>query len=248
MRSQITVFDAETMQPIGFWPVGRAGPLALDRTGRVCMLARRSDSASARLVRFNSQGEQQAPELTFPSDVVPIAFCFASDGRVLVADDGPAQQIRIYSLQGSEFRETGTFGERGGIGSGTPGAFGDRKFNQVTAIGCDAADKSGGGAGWPEGGGGTVLESYRLADGKLNWRLLWPDVVDMGDVDAASDADVFTKEEHFRLDYTQPPVARPAMPASPSDEKSIRRMRGCTSWSGGAWVRQIAGRRNPLRE
>lgn len=239
----VKVFDAETMQPVAEWKINRAGPLAMDRSGIIWMLERKTDAAPARLVRFHTKGEEQLPPFTFAPNVEPAAFCLASDGRVFVADDSVAQQIRIYAVKDGMLSEVGAFGERGGIASGTPGTFGERKLNHVTALGIDAKSSLTVAQDAQSGGGGTVLESYRLTDGALNWRLFGLTFVDMGDVDAATDADVFTKEEHFRLDYAKPPgrewsyagytIARFKYPQDPR----------LHLWSAGAWVRRIGGQR-----
>ena len=240
---EMKVYDTETMQPVAHWKLEHPGPLALDRDGVVWMLEAKAGAAPARLVRFNAKGEPQGAAFSLDPDVDAAAFCLASDGRVLVADDGPAQQIRIFTVKGGALVQVGTFGERGGIASGTPGAFGDRRLNHVTALGTDARSNVYVAQDAQSGGGGTVLESYRLADGALNWRLLGLTFVDMADVDAESDIDVFTKEEHFQLDYTKPAgrewsyagytIGRAKYPQDPR----------LHVWSGGAWVRHIGGQR-----
>jgi hypothetical protein len=239
--SQVKVFDAATMQPVSSWEIERAGPLALDQAGRVWMLETKSDKSPAVLVCFDARGHERPSVFPFASKVEPVAFCFASDGRLLVADDGPAQQVRIFSVKGNALIETGTFGASGGIASGTPGAFGDRKLNRVTALGCDAQDDVYLAQDAQSGGGGTILESYHLADGALRWRLFGLTFVDMADIDAESDTDAFTKEEHFHLDYTQPAgrewsyagytIGRFRYPEDPR----------LHLWSAGAWVRHIGG-------
>jgi len=107
---ELKVFDAEGMQPVAKWKINRAGPLALDRDGVIWMLERKTGTAPAKLVRFNTKGEEQSPAFAFAPDVAPMAFCLAADGRVLVADDSAAQQIRIYAVKNGKFGEVGTFG------------------------------------------------------------------------------------------------------------------------------------------
>jgi len=236
------VFDAETMQSVAEWKISRPGPLVMDRSGIIWMLQRKTDAASARLVRFNAKGQEQLP-FTFAPDVEPAAFCLARDGRVFVADDSAAQQIRIYAVKDGMLSQVGTFGERGGIASGTPGAFGERKLNHVTALGIDAKDNLTVAQDAQSGGGGTVLESYRLPDGALNWRLFGLTFVDMGDVDAATDADVFTKEEHFRLDYAKPPGREWSYAGYTIERFKYPQDPRLHLWSAGAWVRRIGGQR-----
>ena len=239
----IHVFDAETMQAVAKWKINRAGPLALDSSGIIWMLERKSDSAPARLVRFNSKGEEQSPPFIFAMDVDPIAFCVASDGRVFVADDSAAQQIRIVTGKGGTLAEVGVFGERGGIASGIAGAFGDRKLNHVTALGVDAKNNLIVAQDAQSGSGGTVLESYRIGDGDLNWRLFGLTFVDMGDVDAASDTEVFTKEEHFRLDYSKSAGSEWSYAGYTIDRFKYPQDPRLHLWSAGVWVRTISGQR-----
>jgi len=238
----IKVYDTETMQPAGQWKTEQTGPLALDAKGSLWMLVRKSESNAPKLVSFNPDGKVSAT-YSFAEGVDPIAFCFAADGRLLVADDSAAQQIRIYQIQPKGLHETGTFGEHGGIASGVPGAFADRKLNHVTALGTDAKGNLYLSQDAQSGGGGTALESYRLENGALNWRLFGLTFVDMAEIDAADDRDVFTKEEHVRLDWSQPAgrewsyagytIGRFKFPEDPR----------LHLWSGGAWVRRIGGQR-----
>lgn len=239
----VKVFDAQTMQPLAEWKVEGAGALAMDGQGVVWMLEKKTATAPARLVRFDAKGTKVGTPLAFAPQTEPAAFCLSGDGRVLVADDGPAQQIRIFAVKEGGLSEVGTFGEPGGIASGTPGAFADRKLNHVTALGMDAKGNLTLAQDAQSGGGGTVLESYRLADGKLNWRLMGLTFVDMAQIDPASDTDVFTKEEHFGLDYSKAAgqewsylgytIGRFKYPEDPR----------LHLWSAGAWVRRIGGQR-----
>jgi hypothetical protein len=205
------------------------------------MLQTKSESAPARLVCFDAHGNDRPLIFPFAPKVEPIAFCFGSDGHLLVADDSSAQQIRIYSVKGTALVETGTFGENGGIASGKPGASGNHKLNHVTALGCDAKNNIYLAQDAQSGGGGTVLESYHLSDGALNWRLFGLTFVDMADIDPGNDTDVYSKEEHFHVDYTRSPgsewiyagytIGRFRYPEDPR----------LHLWSGGAWVRRIGG-------
>lgn len=242
--NSIKVFDAETMQLVKEWKVERVGQLALDASGALWMLQRKTESAPAELIGFYPDSVRPRASLTFDAVAQPLAFCLSPDGRVFVAEDDARQQVRIYSLtKEGTLKETGTFGEKGGIAAGTPGAFGDRKLNHVTALGIDAKENLYVAQDAQSGGGGTVLESYRLADGALNWRLLGLTFVDMADIDAASDTDVFTKEEHFRLDYAQPAGREWSYAGYTIGALKFPQDPRLHLWSAGAWVRQIGGAR-----
>jgi hypothetical protein len=113
----------------------------------------------------------------------------------------------------------------------------------VTAIGCDAKDHLYVVHDAQSGGGGTVLESYDLADGGLKWQLFGLSFVDMGDVDASSDTEVFTKEERFRLDYSKPPGSEAKYEGYTIDRVKYPQDPRLHVWSAGAWVRRIGGQR-----
>jgi hypothetical protein len=243
--SEIQVFDCETMKPVRRWKVERPGPLAMDRWGNLAMLQSAAVSTPARVLCYaGHHGQPKAVRhATLPAGVLPSAICFR-DNRLLVADIGPAQQILIFAPvpDAQEMTLVGRFGEPGGIFS-TQGVFGDRRFNDIQALGCDRLGNIYLAHDGQTGGGGTVLESYTLADGRLNWRLFGLTFVDMADVDPASDTDVFTKEEHFRVDYTRSTgrewsyagytVNRFKYPGDPR----------LHIWSAGAWVRRVMGKR-----
>lgn len=240
----VKVFDAETMRPIVEWKVNRVGPLALDGSGALWMLQRNAGTAPARLLCFSADGVHSRVAMTFDPAAQPLAFCLSPDGRIFVADDSARQQVRIFSpTNGGALAEAGTFGERGGITSGRPGEFADRKLNHVTALGLDAKQNLYVAQDAQSGGGGTVLESYRLADGALNWRLFGLTFVDMADVDAVSDTDVFTKEEHFRLDYTKPAGREWSYTGYTIDALRFPEDPRLHLWSAGVWVRHIGGAR-----
>ena len=230
----IDLHDAETMERLDRWPVDRPGPLAIDDEGALWTLRIESPAA---LVRLSSAGSIAAT-IPLPADAVPTALAAAPGGRLLVADAGPANRIRIYSREG----EVGAFGAEGGIRSGVRGRFDALKFNRPTAVGADAAGNLYVASDGQSGGGGTVLEGY-APDGALRWRLFGLTFVDMADLDPGSPADVFTKEEHFRLDLDAEPGADWSYRGYTIDERTYPEDPRLHIWSAGAWVRRIEGRR-----
>ncbi|HWI55773.1 MAG TPA: hypothetical protein VNZ22_01000 [Bacillota bacterium] len=241
--SAIKVYDCESMKLARSWRLDRVGPLALDAAGSVWLLQRKTGNAPARLVRFDKAGREISPALTFPETVVPTAFCLGPSAQVLVADDGVAQQIRLYLARQDRWEQTGTFGLEQGIYAAPAGAFADRKLNHLTALGCDGKGNLYLAQDGQTGGGGTVLESYGLASGQLNWRLFGLTFVDMAAVDPANDRDVFTKEEHFRFDYTRPAGREWSYAGYTVNRFKYPQDPRLHIWSAGAWVRQIGGQR-----
>ncbi len=188
-------------------------------------------------MRYSLDGKRLPQQINFEKTIVPVALCLDNRGRLLIADDGVNQQIRVYDNLAQAPKFVGTFGTKGGIYSGTAGEFGDLKFNRPRAIGCDAHGNIFVAHDGQSGGGGTVLESY-APGGKVNWRLFGLTFVDMADFDPADENEVFSKEEHFQLnnakwDYRGYTIQRFRYPQDPR----------LHIWSAGAWVRRIAGQK-----
>lgn len=200
---EITVYDPETMVRIRGWPLPRPGRIALAADGSLWIIQRGDAAHTPRLVHRTPDGRVLGAEIM---DVAsPSALCADSRGRLLVTDDGPAQQVRIYEVLGPAPRLVGKLGIAGGIFAGTGrqiGLDGPQRFNHLTGIGTDAAGNITVASNASAAGGGAVLESY-TPTGKRNWRLLGLEFIDTPDADPSSDGrDVYTKEEHFTLDYT----------------------------------------------
>lgn len=210
LLNSIQVFDAETMSPVHSWSIQRPGPLALDKFGAVWALRRGDATSDTMILRFSADGQFLAQSVTFPAGVLPSAFCIDSQDRMLVADTGVAQQIRIYTNLYDAPTSSGTFGVTGGIHAVPEGEFGRLRFSNPVGVGTDAAGNiyvahGGvfGGSGGDSGGGSAVLESYDGSTSQLNWRLFGLEFIDRAEVSPLSDTDVYTKEERFTLDYSK---------------------------------------------
>lgn len=197
---EVAVYDPETMTRRRGWPLPRAGRIALAADSTLWIIQRGDAGHRPRVVHRTGGGASLGEAIT---DVAaPSALGLDSRGRLLVADDGPGQQVRVYDVRGPAPRLAGTLGEPGGIFAG-PGARAGRdgalRFNGIRGVGGDAQ----GNVYVASSGGGTVLESY-APTGKRNWRLLGLEFVDSADADPASDGrDVYTREEHFAMDYAR---------------------------------------------
>jgi len=112
----IKVFDAETMTALKQWPLERTGPLAFDRNGALWVLQEAGAGKPARVVRFSPQSKSLPQTIELPPEVVPTTLGVDAAGtRLFVADDGPGQQIRIYSQLDTTPSLVQLFGAHGGI-------------------------------------------------------------------------------------------------------------------------------------
>ncbi|MHA3772112.1 YncE family protein [Verrucomicrobiota bacterium sgz303538] len=237
---KIQVLDAETMQPRREWTVEQPGAIALDRDGTLWMLS------EAALLQFDPQSGKVLARLALPAGIRSTAFAISPRGEFLV-NDATLQQVWRLSLgERGELREVARHGTQGGIFAAAegkaPGEFGDGRFNDISALGVDAEDNLFVAQHGSTGGGSTVLESYTRA-GKLRWRLIGQEFVDMADVDPADDTQVFTKEERFAMDYVQPRGREWRYAAYTVDPQARPQDPRLHDWSAGAWVRRIAGQR-----
>ena len=134
----IKVYDTETMRPIKSWALERPGPLCLDRAGQVWVLQGPAAEGGAwKALSFTAEGSPRGASIAFPQGVLPTDLCADKDGRLLVADAGPAQQVLLYEGLDGAPKPAGTFGAKGGILADPPGKFGDRRFNRPHGVGTD---------------------------------------------------------------------------------------------------------------
>ncbi|QTD92634.1 SMP-30/gluconolactonase/LRE family protein [Burkholderia anthina] len=162
----------------GVWQrdIGVAGPgaLALDASGNL-WVARQSAGVVA---QFSPAGAAMST-IQMAAGARPASLYFdAPNGRLLVGDEGPDMNIKMYTLAGQP-AQVGTFGVQGGYldtTSGIKGQVGDKRFTRVAGIGKDAAGNlyvlnNAWGGGWDLGrNGSTDLHAYGPT-GALQWKL-----------------------------------------------------------------------------
>ena len=203
LEGAIKVYDSESMQLLRSWKVERPDRLCLDRRAGVWVLQRPRAEGTWKALRFTPDGQRLPQTIEFPSAVIPTAMAVDAGNRLLVADAGADQQIKIYDAIDTTPKLTGALGVQGGIFAGpVPGKFGDLRFNRPAAIGADGQGNIYVASSGATAGGSTVLECYSPA-GQCRWRRLGLEFVDLADIDPASQRNVFTKEEHFAMDWTK---------------------------------------------
>ncbi|RKP45314.1 hypothetical protein D7S86_26065 [Pararobbsia silviterrae] len=244
--NQIRTFDAETMQAGPSWDANRPGALALAPDGTLWAIVdvphvsapttagapgsgssvqTRTDAQTGaraaqrpRLEHFSVTGTVLRDAVPLPDDAVPVSIAFDAKGRLLVADDGPRQQVLIYAKGAGGWQADGELGEARGILGGTQGLPGPQRFNGLTSVAADVRGNvyvamNGRGPraiGFDNGGvgDGAVLEGYG-PDGKRLFShqgLMFVDGadVDRGDVSADGNTlSVFTGTWHVELDLSK---------------------------------------------
>lgn len=211
----IELYDTESMQPKGKWDAAHPGRLAVSSDGTIWAIVNSSSDSGARpgLAHYAANGQLIGDAPALGSDTQAVDLALDSKGRLLIADNGPRQQVLIFTRDSGrkgKYRETATLGERGGIFSGVAGRPGPQRFNGLTGVGADAAGNvvvSTNGVG-PDLGGtgaglGATLESY-APDGRMLWQLQGLLFVDGAWTDPTRPDSVFTGNKRFELDDSKP--------------------------------------------
>jgi hypothetical protein len=207
----IDVFDARTMQQTARWPAREPGKLALDAAGGLWAIEGIRTDGQRRIVHYLANGHKTGPGFALPRGVEPVDLAFDASGRLLVADNGPAQQILIMTTGNDALQTVTTLGVRGGILAARAGVPGPLRFNGLTGVASDPRGNvyvSMNGAGPRDFtlgnsvGNGAVIESY-APSGRRNWSVEGLLFVDGADVDPDHPDSVYTGTKHFTLDLSR---------------------------------------------
>ena len=176
-----------------------------DKTGRLWTLAVTYVTPKDHEFDFHPVGiRSEGKPVTFPDLFEPTALGLANDGTLMVADSGTGsrQQVLFYDISDPDHpRLVRTFGDYGGIASGTPGAITPTKFWGIRGVGMDAE----GNLYVAQSEMGSVLRKF-TPRGKLVWELFGHVFVDLMCADPATDGlDVWGIQEHYKMDYSRPP-------------------------------------------
>jgi len=146
-RIEVRSLDGKTL--VRHFPLVRPGALALDPKGRLWAVSEGWDGhpfnrpyrRPGRVVALDPESGRELMEVLG----IEIPAALAADdkapggARLLVADNGADQQIKLFDVSGDRPRPIGAVGAKGGMFHGTPGVVADAKLNGISGIGTDAA-------------------------------------------------------------------------------------------------------------
>jgi len=197
---EVNVYDIEKMTKAASWPVPRAGHMAYDpASSSLWIIQKGENGAPAVICHYTADGKSAGPNLPLPPGTVPTALSISPQGELLVGDSGAAQQILIFNNLAKQPVLARTFGDKGGIYSGTPGQIAPLKLANPAGVGEDAK----GNIYVASQMDGAVLESYSPS-GQRNWQLYGLEFVECADLDPESPNDVYTAAHHYVLDSSKP--------------------------------------------
>ncbi|WP_017656212.1 hypothetical protein [Fortiea contorta] len=199
--NKIRVFHPDSMKEIRSFSVTRPGVITVDKQANLWVIQRKTGKEPAKIIHYSPTGKQLPEQIQ--NIVDPTAIAVDHQGRLLVTENGPLQQVLIYKITGEPV-QVATFGNKNGVYGGVPGEVQDLKFYGLTGVGADATGNI-----YVNSNGfnksGTDLRKFSPS-GKQLWRLLGLLFIDNADVDPQTDGkEIFTKQEHFVMDYNQPP-------------------------------------------
>ncbi len=197
---KVLTCDPETMQPTSSFAVTKPRRITHDTSGSTWLLCGTGDAVQC----YSAQGMRLPTGITLSVSVKPTGLCFDRSGRLLISDNGPSQQILIFERSATNWKQTATIGEPGGVfGSPLPGKTGPTRFCGPQGVGVDAAGNLYVGCNVPARG--AVLRSFNPA-GRLRWELLNLSFVDVADADPSTDGtDVFSTNSRHTVDWSKAP-------------------------------------------
>jgi Ca2+-binding RTX toxin-like protein len=244
LSGNIKIFDISSGQRIRSTPVKTidrdySGDMAVDGQGYVWVLHK--INSRWQMHRYSSDGvEDIAKRVFLPATVVPEGIAIDGNNRLLIADQGIDQQIKIYKNITRNPQFDKPFGVKGGIFSGRPGEFEDKKLYFPVDVGVDAAGNLYIASKREQG---LILESYTPQE-DLRWRLESHDWQDTADFDPAQPSDVYTTNSVYKLNYNTQPgkgwkfVGTTLDPFAFPDDPRLH-LRDLEA----AWVRRIGGQK-----
>lgn len=180
--------------------------------------------------------------------VDPTAIAFDNQGRLMVADNGPDQNIKFFDVTAAP-RLVATFGDSGGVFAGpVRGATGNKRFWGLRGVGMDSLGRLYvGNTGMPmQVGGGTDIRCFSGTGPRdtLVWRVLGLAFVNTVDADPDSGGTSLQKNStRFHMDWSKPPGQSWSFAAAttdpfkyPDDPRLVHSLES-------VWFRRIEGKR-----
>lgn len=187
--NRVEVLRAGDFAVLTNFPLAGLNDVAIAPDGSLWVIANQS-------IRHLPQDKSLCSEVAKPT-----ALAFAHDGRLIVCDDGPDQQIKFYDVSGARPKLVSSFGDKGGLRSGTPGLSAPTKLYSPRGAGTDAKGNLYVALGFNGAPVGTLVLRSFTPDGKLRWELANHSFVDTYGFDPAADgAVVYSRTAVFDLD------------------------------------------------
>lgn len=196
----IRVYSTSSMTELRNWAVSNPGKIAVDANNQVWVI--QTDGAEypkgIRVLSYSSTGVA-GPSISSVPD--PREVAVNNQNQLLVGGLDADSQVRIYGNLGGTPSLAGTFGNLGGIFSGTPGQYDPLKFHWIKGLGVDSAGNIYVGCtfgGW----WGQSVQAY-APSGSFLWDAHGTTFIDVVGLDPADESLAYGKEHIYQMDWTQ---------------------------------------------
>lgn len=204
--NEIKIYNSATMSQISSIALTAPGPLAFDSFSKSVWAVQ---TTTGQITHYAETGSVLPEKIT--SIQSPTALAVNNRGWLMVADNGPDQNVKIFNSIETSPVYYKSVGVKGGEFGTTPGVIGPTRFGGLTGVGTDANGNTyitmnGNGPIMVNGVApmGTNIRAFNSA-GTLTWRLFNNEFVSTGVIDPMTDgADVYTENVHYKLDLTKP--------------------------------------------
>lgn len=200
-RDALELRQSGDLKVTGRFEVSQARDVAVAADGSLWVLAGHA------VRHFAADGKDLGASIPGLDQPSAIAFDHRQ-GQLLVCENGRRQQVLFFDVKG-EPRLTATFGEEGGLRSGTPGLVTPKKLFGLRGAGTDAEGNLYVALAFDNGpNGNLVLRSFTPA-GKLRWEVMSTAFVDTFGFDPDADgAVVYSRTAVFDLDLSRKEAGR----------------------------------------
>lgn len=245
----VRVFSTSTRTELRNFAVPRARNLAVATDGSLWIVQDGDGGSNApKVLHYSNTGTALSGTITGIG--APRGIAIDNTGKIYVTDTGVDQNVKIYTSAGAP---SGTFGVLNGVYSGTRGEIAPTKLNNPVGVGVDTSGNiwvacNGPRTAWADlaGGTGATLRKYTLSSSALQWERFGLEYVDCASADPGTDGvDVYTKFNHYVMDYSKPPGqgwTYKGMTIDPFTYPTDPRL-SLTTKMGPAMVRRIGGNR-----
>lgn len=191
----VRVYRTSDMTEVRHWEVRSPSDIAVSGE-HVWVIRGDATKAQATIIQYTREGKPTGKAISGIDE--PLGLCVDAQGRVLVADNGPRQQVLIFDVSGASPKLVDALGEEHGVYAGpVRGKTGPNRLCGPNCVGVDAKGNIVVGCSTPALG--TVLRMYSPSH-ELVWELLGLEFVDVADADPKSDGtQLYTPEGHYLL-------------------------------------------------
>lgn len=198
---EIKIYNtASNLAAVGSFAVSNPGPLAYDSvSGTLWMI----EKGTSTIVHYSTSGTVLS-QITVSA---PTALAVGANGDLYVADNGPDQDVKIYTGIETTPKLSTEFGTVGGQYAN--GEVASTSFGGLTGVGTDSSGNiyiTMNGMAPDVDPSKTISTSIRsfTSSGVLNWNLYTNEFVSAGVIDPTTNGeDVYTKNAHYKLDLTK---------------------------------------------